>query len=304
MTAITTTASALAQKDAVRPPSAARESSFPPSASEEEAKTRFASALSEGVAALSDRGHGLERASAELLGELTDACSPDEDEIFQTMEALGISLEDATKVMTVSSAFRNAQTAKCGSTLEAIDVLTSRLNLADLSHKGGRSRSSSPSPSAAALSVPPAPPGGNLKIITEPSSRNGVVDSFQTRPLVAVVAKNGQRPVRAAVKSHGPQARGRKRALAEKTPEPSNNANVMLGEPTKKVAAGDLEVKEKILNAKLSKPKSSARAKSPEALGPRGKRAAGTALHVEDSQANKRPRTRSQTEESIPAIMS
>jgi len=212
------------------------------------------------------------------------------------MEMLGISLEDATKVMTVSSAFRKARTTNGDSAVEAMDELTSRLNLADLSRKGERSRSPSPSPSATDFPSTPS----NFKL--SELSRNESVDSFQTRP--SSVAKKGQRPMRAA-KSHQ-QGRGRKRALAEKMPE-NSKSNVMLEEPKNKVAAVvALEVKEKMLNAKLSKaegkkPKSSARAKSPEGLGARGKRAPAV-LDVEDSQAIKRPRTRSQTEESIPAI--
>ena len=206
-------------------------------------------------------------------------------QIFQTMKSLGISMEDATKVMTVSSAFRKAQTMKGGSAVAAIDELTSRLNLTDLSHKDASTRS------PLTASIPSTPS-------TVQMTRNESVDSLQTRP--SAVAKKGQRPTRAI--SHQ-QGRGRKRALAEKTPEKSN-ANVMLEEPKNKAAAADLQVKEKMLNAKLSKaegkkPKS-ARAKSPEGLGTRGKRTA--ALHVEESQSNKRPRTRSETEESISTV--
>ena len=51
------------------------------------------------------------------------------------MEKLGISLEDATKVMTVSAAFRKAQ-ADGRSTIEAIDELTSRLKLANFLRGG------------------------------------------------------------------------------------------------------------------------------------------------------------------------
>eukprot|EP00584_Thalassiosira_punctigera_P001238 CAMPEP_0172527094 /NCGR_PEP_ID=MMETSP1067-20121228/1862_1 /TAXON_ID=265564 ORGANISM="Thalassiosira punctigera, Strain Tpunct2005C2" /NCGR_SAMPLE_ID=MMETSP1067 /ASSEMBLY_ACC=CAM_ASM_000444 /LENGTH=293 /DNA_ID=CAMNT_0013310759 /DNA_START=84 /DNA_END=965 /DNA_ORIENTATION=+ len=293
MTAISTKAPNPSDKTSrqndVQPP----RKSFPPSATEEEAKTRFSSALTEGVDTLLERGHGRERASAELLNEIADGCSPDEDEIFQTMKSLGISLEDAAKVITVSSAFRKARTTKSGSSAAAIDELTTRLNLADLSHRG---RSPSPAPSAAA-SIPPTP----LNLKMSELTRNESVDSFQTRPNGA---KKGQRPVR-ATKAHR-EGRGRKRALAEKAPGDSQ-ANVMLEEPKGKVAAAtDLEVKEKMLNAKLSKaegkkPKSSCRAKSPEGLGAaRGKRPAAAVL--EESQAAKRPRTRSQTEESIPPI--
>lgn len=53
----------------------------PPSSSEDEAKSRFVSALSSGVHSLIARGHGRARASAALLNEISDGCSPDEDEV-------------------------------------------------------------------------------------------------------------------------------------------------------------------------------------------------------------------------------
>jgi hypothetical protein len=208
------------------------------------------------------------------------------------METLGISLEDATRVMTVSAAFRKAQ-IQGRSTIEAIDELTSRLNLANLLRGGGSPRSSSPTPSASAPVVPLTPGGAKS---TE--------DALHPRPS-ATSAKKCQRPPR-ITKAQQQQGRGRKRALAEKTPE-KRDGNVMIEEkPNDKVsAAADLEVKEKIMNAKGGKkPKSSstgvARAKSPEGgPGARGKRAstAGASHHVEESQSTKRPRTRSQTEE-------
>ncbi|KAL7525469.1 hypothetical protein ACHAWF_001380 [Thalassiosira exigua] len=279
-----------------RPPS---RRPLPPSATEEEAKSRFVSALSEGVGTLLERGYGRERASEELLGGIADGCSPGEDEIFQTMESLGLSLSDATKVMTVSSAFRKTQTSRGGSTIAVIDELTSRLNLGDFSGRG-RSRSPSPTPSQTVASVTSTLSHAKFTEL----SRNDSGDSFQSRPLAAPMAKNVPRPSR-ATKHHPQQGKGRKRALAEKTPE-KIDGNVLLAEaPKGKAAKVDLEVKEKMRNAKLSKaegkkPKVVARAKSPEGgLGARGKRTA--ALHVEESPS-KRPRTRSQTEESIPAI--
>ena len=211
------------------------------------------------------------------------------------METLGISLEDATKVMTVSAAFRKAQ-IDGRSTVEAIDELTSRLNLANFLRGGGSPRSSSPTPLAAV----PLTPGG----------AKSTEDSLQ--PCPSATSKKCQRPLRSS-KSQQQQGRGRKRVLAEKTPEKRDD-NVMIDEKPndKSSSAADLEVKEKIMNAKLSKadggkkPKSTAtgtaRAKSPEGgLGARGKRAstAGASHHVEESPTTKRPRTRSQTEETF-----
>lgn len=239
-----------------------------------------------------------------MLSEIADGCSPNEDEIFQTMESLGISLEDATKVMTVSSAFRAAQATRDGSAVHAMDELTSRLNLANLI-RGGSSRSRSPSPTPSATSTTSATPGANIQMAE--LARNESHESLQSHRSVPGMAKKGQRLTARGAK---PNQQGRKRALAEKTAE-KRDANVMINEqqPQKKAAAAaDLEVKEKMLNAKLSKaeggkkPKSAsaARSKSPEGgLGARGKRVAPAAvLHGEES--NKRPRTRSQTEESIP----
>ena len=244
------------------------------------------------------------------------------------MESLGISLEDATKVMTVSTAFRNAQTLATAtnttqgdggssststSAIGAIDELTSRLNLADLL-RGGGGRSRSPSPDGSIYGTPTSTSGSNIQI--SELTRNESVDSLvQSR-----MAKNGQRSTTKA--SNKPQqqqqARGRKRALADKTTE-KRDSNVMIDEQSKQkqsassssAAVSDLDVKNKMLNAKRSKaegnnkkPSSASRAKSPEGgLGvARGKRAS-TSLPREESPSSKRARTRSETEESIPDIL-
>mmetsp|Transcript_27310 Transcript_27310/g.51602 ORF Transcript_27310/g.51602 Transcript_27310/m.51602 type:complete len:93 (-) Transcript_27310:1015-1293(-) len=81
MTAITTTTSALPDKASLHRESQPSRKPFPPSVSEEEAKTRFVSSLSNGVDTLLDLGHGRDRASAELLNEIADGCSPNEDEV-------------------------------------------------------------------------------------------------------------------------------------------------------------------------------------------------------------------------------
>lgn len=251
MTALTLTKSALPDKKAsAKEDIRTHPNSAPPSATEDEAKTRFVEALTKGVDVLLERGHGRERASAELLNRLQTSSNsvynnPDEDEIFQTMESLGLSMEDATKVMTVSSAFRKARTTKGGSATEAIDELTSRLNLAGLSHKGRSSRSPSPPPSAASVASAPS------AIKMTELARNESIESLQSRN--AQIAKKGQRPTRAKIQHQ--QGRGRKRALAEKTPE-KRDTNVMIEEQPKAkavAAVADLDVKEKMMNAKLAK---------------------------------------------------
>lgn len=81
MTAIKTNASSLASKATPKDDVQLPVNSLTPSATEAEAKKRFVSALTKGVETLSRRGHGWERASAELLNEIADGCSPDEDEV-------------------------------------------------------------------------------------------------------------------------------------------------------------------------------------------------------------------------------
>ena len=55
--------------------------SFVPSASENEAKSRFATSVTACVEMLMHRGMGRDRASRELLNEISDGCSPDEEEV-------------------------------------------------------------------------------------------------------------------------------------------------------------------------------------------------------------------------------
>ena len=52
-----------------------------PSATEDEAKTRYAVALEKGVTTLLERGYGRERVSNELMNEIADGCAPDEEEV-------------------------------------------------------------------------------------------------------------------------------------------------------------------------------------------------------------------------------
>ena len=238
------------------------------------------------------------------------------------MERLGISLEDATKVMTVSTAYRHAQTTTVegdssqSSSVGAIDELTSRLNLADLLRGGGmRSRSPSPLPS------PVSSPGTASSTATPTSSsnrsRNDSVD-----PLLpwGAATKKGQRTSTRDRKNNKssqqqPQGRGRKRVLSDKKAEKNRDNNVMIDDQqlssnnaasSPAATAADLDVKEKIrMNAKPNT--KLGRSKSPSESGKKfsarsgAKRSPSTAaLHdEEEEESSKRPRTRSQTEESI-----
>ena len=237
------------------------------------------------------------------------------------MERLGISLEDATKVMTVSTAYRHTQTTTAvggssqSSSVGAIDELTSRLNLADLL-RGGGMRSRSPSPLPSPVSSP-----GTVSSTATPTSSSNMSRNDSVDPLLPWGAiKKGQRTSTRARKNNKssqqqPQGRGRKRALSDKKAEKNRDNNVMIDDQqlstnnaaSSSAAAADLDVKEKIrMNAKPNT--KLGRSKSPSESGKKfgsarsgAKRSPSTAaLHdEEEEESSKRPRTRSQTEESI-----
>ena len=237
------------------------------------------------------------------------------------METLGISLEDATKVMTVSSAFRSAQqqqqqqtstaTSTTNNNAGAIDQLTSRLNLADLL-RGGGNRSRSPSPLPSPLSSSSTATKSIISTPTTSSSnitKTESVDSLQSRN-----AARKSTTKKASTKQQ--QGRGRKRALADKAYE-KHDSNVMIEEQLQQqkknkadvsssASAADRELNAKLKSADKKLPASSStkkRAKSPESGGlgvARGKR---TSVVATREESPKRQRTRSQTEESIPDIL-
>ena len=239
------------------------------------------------------------------------------------MERLGISLEDATKVMTVSTAYRHTQTtiavgdSSQSSSVGAIDELTSRLNLADLL-RGGGMRSRSPSPLPSPVSSPETASSTATPTSSSNMSRNDSVDPLL--PWGAAATKKGQRTSTRARKNNKssqqqPQGRGRKRALSDKKAEKNLDNNLMIDDQqlssnnaaSSTATAADLDVKEKIrMNAKPNI--KLGRSKSPSESGKKfgsarsgAKRSPSTAaLHdEEEEESSKRPRTRSQTEESI-----
>jgi len=236
------------------------------------------------------------------------------------METLGISLEDATKVMTVSSAFRSAQqqTATAATSTNnagAIDQLTSRLNLADLL-RGGGNRSRSPSPLPSPLSSSST---ATKSIISTPTIRSAELN--RTESLDSLQSRNAARKgntKKASTKQQ--QGRGRKRALADKSYE-KRDSNVMIEEQLQQqkknkadvsssataASAADRELNAKLKSADKKLPASSSskkRTKSPESGGlgvARGKRTSVVATREETPKRARR--TRSQTEESIPDIL-
>ena len=237
------------------------------------------------------------------------------------METLGISLEDATKVMTVSSAFRSAQqqqqtssAATSTNNAGAIDQLTSRLNLADLLRGGGnRSRSPSPLPSPSSSSS-----AATKSIISTPTNSTRTAELNRTESLDSLQSRNAARKgsaKKASTKQQ--QGRGRKRALADKAYE-KRDSNVMIEEQLQQqkknksdvsssASAADVQLNAKLKSADKKLPASSStkkRAKSPESGGlgvARGKRTSVVATREETPKRARR--TRSQTEESIPDIL-
>lgn len=177
------------------------------------------------------------------------------------METRGLSFDDATRVMTVAAAFNNARNN--GATTEAIDQLTSRLNFSRLTINT-EIRTSSPT------SLSSSPNKHSVHI-----SRKDSAGSISP----AALTKKSLRSKGKSDKSSRTVPKGKKRALAEKTTTTQART-----EDANKSSA-DIEVKEKMLKAKL---KDGKRAKSPEAK-PRAKRA--SVQQLEESQPKKRART-------------
>ena len=175
------------------------------------------------------------------------------------METRGLSFDDATRVVTVATAF---STVHNGATTGAIDQLTSRLNFSRLTINT-EIRSSSPTSSASLSSSP------NKHSVQRK-------DSGSSAP--TALAKNNLRTKGKSDKASRTVLKGKKRALADKattTQARTEDANK---------SSTDIDVKEKMLNAKL---KDGKRAKSPEAK-PRVKRA--SVQQLEESQLKKRAR--------------
>ena len=180
--------------------------------------------------------------------------------IFKVMETRGLSFNDATSVMTVATAFNIASTN--GATSEAIDQLTSRLDFSKLAISTG-AKSSTPA------SLPSSPIKHSVHI-----SRKDSAGSISP----TVIMKKNQRTKGKCDKASRTAPKGKKRALTEK----STTSQARTEDANK--SSADIEVKEKMLNAKL---KDGNRAKSPEAK-PRTKRA--SAQQLDEAQPKKRAR--------------
>ena len=75
------TATPLDTKTTAPPVQHSPATAIPPSSTEDEAKSKFISALEKGVDKLLSRGHGRDRISEELLNEIANGCSPNENEV-------------------------------------------------------------------------------------------------------------------------------------------------------------------------------------------------------------------------------
>jgi hypothetical protein len=182
------------------------------------------------------------------------------------METRGLSFDDATRVMTVAAAFNVARNN--GATTEAIDQLTSRLNSSRLTINT-EIRSSSHASSAPISSSP----NKQSAHITRKDCAGAISPTALTKKNIQSKGKSD--------KASRTAPKGKKRALAEKaatTQARTEDANK---------SSADIEVKEKLLNAKL---KDNKRAKSPE-VKPRAKRA--SVQQLDESQPKKRVRASS-----------
>jgi len=245
---------------------------FLPSISAKEAHARFFSAVSEGVDMLvREHGHGRDRATENLLNEFADGCSPSEQEVFKTMEVLGLSMDDATTVTRVATAFRNAQSSR-GSTVEAIDELTSRLRRAKFTRKEDSS---------------------HAKNIAQYKHDNQLPSKVENTALIniATAATDNLMGRRLSNSQMGEKQKvvlstGRKRGLTGKSSEqcPAGDEAV----------AHDLGMKE-LLNAKICKDekKTVDTANRPKATAPTGSRVKRAASPSTVQQVAKRHRTSS-----------
>jgi len=221
-------------------------------------------------------GHGREKASVEILNEIADGCQPEEDEIFKTMASFGVSMDDATKASTVSSALRRAIESE-GSAIKAIDELTSRLYFANLTHRNEPLRLlSSRASSLNNVIVDPQqnyPSTGALT--TCPLNQNLIPEGSKVTPR-SKVPGDTQTPLK-----------GKKRALSDKGKERCSISNTTL-----EAKAADVEVNAKISKEDDKKAKDpSSRSKSAAPAGARGKRA--SSLRADEGQPVKRVRSTS-----------
>ena len=218
------------------------------------------------------------------------------------MESLGVSLDEARKVATVSRAYHSAQATQSSqscstissSTISSIDVLTSRLTL--------RSRSPSPPPSTSQAAPPSvvmpmlnfrnSETTGLAKATTSERSAKNCHGPRTTHQTTKATSKKGRGSSRKRGPSEQNAEKGTKRAhrAEESDQSAAEQINLKVNEKMKGFLAGSSE-------AKTPKAVSLGRGKTPETL--RGNKRAAS-LNIEEESPVKRPyRERLNTEESI-----
>ncbi|KAL7501710.1 hypothetical protein ACHAXN_007528 [Cyclotella atomus] len=242
------------------------ESVFTPSSSVQEAKSRFASALSSGVDTLVSLGHGRDRARKQVLSEIAGGCSADEEEVFKLMASQGVSMDDATKASTVSTAFRKALSSGT-SDIQAIDELTSRLSLSKVAHHEPLRCTEAASSNDLI--------NNTMDVVHSPAASA----SLTTRPSAQSLLTGGSGKARSPKSSGDKMHKGKKRVLVEKV-----KPNI---EGAKAASKAEDEVNAKI--SKDEKSKDSGR-KAGVPAERRGKRAASLRGVDEGGQPAKRVR--------------
>ncbi|KAL3779425.1 hypothetical protein HJC23_000527 [Cyclotella cryptica] len=190
------------------------------------------------------------------------------------MASFGVSLDDATKASTVSAAFRRAVASK-GSAIKAIDELTSRLHLANLTHRSEALRPHFTTASS------------HNNVVADPEQNNPSTDTLATPPPNQFLTAEGRKvPLRSKVGDKQTPHKGKKRALSDKGNEKLSTSNTTL-----EAKAADVEVKAKISKEDEKKAKDlSGRSKSAAPAGGRGKR---PSLRSDEGQPVKRVRSTS-----------
>lgn len=98
------------------------------------AKSRFMLAVNKGITDLMQQcGYSRDRATAALLRELGRGDGTVENqEVFDTMTTFGLGVDDASHALTVSRAVQRAMKERGLSAVEAIDDLSTKLNISNL----------------------------------------------------------------------------------------------------------------------------------------------------------------------------
>jgi len=129
--------------------------SVPRSESVAEAKTSFKAAVSRGMTALkNENGYSHERATSAVLRKLSggDIPGPSDAEVFSTMTNYRVGFDKAVLALTISKALKYNISENAITEIEAIDNLTSKLSLAELTELTSFNKSQSSSSTGELLS--------------------------------------------------------------------------------------------------------------------------------------------------------